>query len=49
MAGVGEEAGEVSRLVATVMPKPERDPTMDLLGKEAGNGMVRWRLKRTQG
>jgi hypothetical protein len=49
MAGVGEEAGVVPRSVATVMPKPERDPTMDLLGEEAANETVWRRLKRAQG
>jgi hypothetical protein len=49
MEGVGEEAGRGSRSVATVMRNPERDPTVDLLGEEAADGAVWWRLKRVLG
>jgi hypothetical protein len=42
------EAGEVSSSVATEMQNPERDPATDLLGEEAADGTIWWRLKRTQ-
>jgi hypothetical protein len=42
IAGVGEEAGGMSRSVATVKQNPERDLTMDLLGEEAA-GDATWR------
>jgi hypothetical protein len=41
------EAGEVSSSEAAEMQNPERDPATDLLGEEAADGMIWWRLKRT--
>jgi hypothetical protein len=40
------EAGEVSSSVATEMQNPERDLATDLLGEEAADETIRWRLKR---
>jgi hypothetical protein len=40
------EAGEVSNSVATERRKPEQDPAIDLLGKEAVMKLIWWRRKR---
>jgi hypothetical protein len=42
IAGIGEEAGAMSRSEATMKPNSERDPTMDLLGEEAAGDVTWW-------
>jgi hypothetical protein len=42
IAGIGKEAGGMSRLETTVKQDPERDPTMDLLGEEAAGDSTWW-------